>query len=288
MGFSLENLGTWTDYLEFEVEASRAKAYARATNDPTPEHSAGLVAPPNFAVVPLFETGAFARAMERVVDLPPTQASRAVHGEHDLVVHQPIRPGMVLRVRGAAVGVLGKSTGTIVVTRFETVDVTGAPVNTQSLTAFFRGVPTDRSGGEAGPEQHTSADAFLGPPIATVKQRFDADQTSRYATASGDHTPIHVDDAAAKAAGLPGVIIHGLCTMAVAGHGVVSAVVEERPVELRRLAVRFSSPAFPSDEITTKIWACGRREATSVFAFETIGPDGSKILANGLAEIVEL
>jgi len=38
-----------------------------------------------------------------------------------------------------------------------------------------------------------------------------------YATASGDHNPIHLDEAAARAAGLPGVVAHGMATLALAG-----------------------------------------------------------------------
>ena len=39
----------------------------------------------------------------------------------------------------------------------------------------------------------------------------------RYAAASGDANPIHLDDAAARAAGLPGVVAHGMATLAIAG-----------------------------------------------------------------------
>ena len=49
MGFAIEKLGQWTEGPDFTVEAERTKAYAAATNDPTPAHLSGEVAPPVFA-----------------------------------------------------------------------------------------------------------------------------------------------------------------------------------------------------------------------------------------------
>jgi acyl dehydratase len=287
MGFELENLGSWTEDFEFTVDGARTQAYAEATNDPTGAHRDGTLAPPNFAVVPIVETGAVAQATERVVKLLPGEEARRVHGEHDLVIYQPIRPGVVLRVRGATTGVFAKSTGTMVVARFDTADHTGELLNTQWMTTFYRGIASNESGGEGAPARPVSVEVAATPPMATITQRFDADQTYRYAQASGDHTPFHVDDAAARSAGLPGIIIHGLCTMAFATHGVLSAVSSGRPSVLRRIAVRFSAPALPQEEFTTKIWLSERRGAVSSFTFESSNCEGTRILTNGLAEIVE-
>lgn len=55
-------------------------------------------------------------------------------------------------------------------------------------------------------------------PDWTAAQTFDADQTFRYAEAAGDPMPIHLDDEFAKAVGLPGIIVHGLCTIAFVSH----------------------------------------------------------------------
>ena len=52
----------------------------------------------------------------------------------------------------------------------------------------------------------------------------DDDQTYRYRDASGDLMPIHVDDEFARSVGLPGIIAHGLCTMAMCSQAVVTTV----------------------------------------------------------------
>ncbi len=81
--------------------------------------------------------------------------------------------------------------------------------------------------------------------MAEVTYRFDDDQTFRYAEASGDPVRIHLDDAAARAVGLPGIIIHGLCTMAFCGRAVIESVGGGDPTRLARLAVKFSRPVLP-------------------------------------------
>ena len=59
--------------------------------------------------------------------------------------------------------------------------------------------------------------------------------------------PIHLDDDFAKAMGLPGIIIHGLCTMAFCGRAVVGEFCPDDPTRLKRFAVRFAKIVQPSE-----------------------------------------
>ena len=85
-----------------------------------------------------------------------------------------------------------------------------------------------------------------GEAIPPLRHRPDADAPRRYAEASGDRNPIHLDPAAAHAAGLPAPILHGLYTMAQVAR-CAGRVGGDR--ELRRLAVDFRALGFPSEEI---------------------------------------
>ncbi len=82
------------------------------------------------------------------------------------------------------------------------------------------------------------------PPLARTVTR---DDVVRYAENSGDRNPLHLDDAAARAAGFPGVIAHGMLTM---GH---LATCLTRwlggPDGLERLAAPFRAPVSPGDTI---------------------------------------
>ncbi len=116
-------------------------------------------------------------------------------------------------------------------------------------------------------------------------QQIDTDQTFRYAKASGDNMPMHLDEDFAVSVGLPGIIVHGLCTMAFTSWGVIDAVGGGDPTRLRRLAVRFSLPVLPGQEITSRLWKTGERADNSVYGFETTNPNGDLVIKDGLAEI---
>src|ERR671920_1203958 len=83
------------------------------------------------------------------------------------------------------------------------------------------------------------------PALRTTPDRF---LIVRYAGASGDFNPIHIDEDFAKQVGLPGRILHGLWTMA----QVARAQTENGggPHALKRLSVQFRGMGLPEQEIT--------------------------------------
>jgi acyl dehydratase len=93
--------------------------------------------------------------------------------------------------------------------------------------------------------------------------------------------PIHLDDELAKAMGLPGIIIHGLCTMAFTSRAAIETACPDDPARLRRLAVRFAKPVRPRQTITTRIWDAG----DGSYAYETTSDEGAVVIKDGLAEI---
>lgn len=87
----------------------------------------------------------------------------------------------------------------------------------------------------------------LNHPNFEQTRSVDPEQPKRYAAASGDYNPIHLDAEFARAVGLPGIILHGLCTMAfLAEHAAAAA---GSPEALRRLKLRFSQPVQPGDTL---------------------------------------
>ena len=74
------------------------------------------------------------------------------------------------------------------------------------------------------------------------------DTTVRYAGASGDFNPIHLDDEFARSVGLPGRILHGLWTMAQVARAQTEPVGD--PLALRSLEVQFRGVGVPEAEIT--------------------------------------
>ncbi|MCP2322552.1 acyl dehydratase [Hamadaea flava] len=259
------------------ITSDQTIAYARATNDPIPEHLSGELAPPVFAIVPVWEV-----VVEAVMGAAPIEALALIlHGEQDIRIHRPITPGMDLRSSAAVVGVRPKASGTSVVVRTAT-HAGDDLVNEQVITAFIRGW-TGMAFGDPAPV-HDFDEALRSRPATTVTARIDPDQTFRYAEAAGDPMPIHLDDGIARRAGLPGIIAHGLCTMAFTSWAAIMAVGGGDPRTLRRLAVRFSQPVLPGQEITHSFWPV----APGVVQFETVSDSGAVVIRNGLAEFGRL
>ena len=92
--------------------------------------------------------------------------------------------------------------------------------------------------------------AQLGSGDAIPELRITPDKylTVRYAGASGDFNPIHIDEEFARAVGLPGRILHGLWTMAQVARAQTDAA--GGPEHLKRLSVQFRGMGFPEHEVT--------------------------------------
>jgi acyl dehydratase len=231
-------------------------------------------------VFPVVDTLINAVAPSIMAVVPGEIAMRVVHGEQDFRYHRPILPGMALLTRAAAVGVHGTSSGVVVLGHGITETEGGDPVVEQYMAAFFRGAQLDVHEGQA-LTAHAFDESVRGrEPDASVTHGYDADQTQRYSAASGDQMPIHLDDDFAKAMGLPGIIVHGLCTMAFCSRGVVQEFCPEDPTRLKRFAVRFSKIVQPTEQVTTAMWNTDAR-----IVFETTSNNGNVAIKDGLAEI---
>lgn len=280
MALATEKLGTTYGERVEKVDPARALAYAAATNDANPVYASGLVAPPVFGVVPTWES--MGAPLHDLVS--PEWYARIVHGEHDMHFHQPLVPGQELVTTAGGYSVRVSRSGTRYTVRVVSTDNhSGTLVLEQFGTMFIRGMSDGESAGPDKPE-HVFPKEARDQPLGTYTVHVDDDQTFRYSEASGDHNPIHVDPAAATAVGLPGIILHGLCTMAMTGQAVLVLGADGDPSRLRRLAVRFSRPVFPGSDVTTTVSDGGVAGGRRVLAFEAHSA-GQLVISNGRAEI---
>ena len=86
-----------------------------------------------------------------------------------------------------------------------------------------------------------------GEQLPELKVTPDKYLTLRYAGASGDFNPIHIDEEFAKQVGLPGRILHGLWTMAQVARAQTEAA--GGPDKLKRLSVQFRGMGLPEHEV---------------------------------------
>jgi acyl dehydratase len=108
----------------------------------------------------------------------------------------------------------------------------------------------------------------------------------RYAGASGDFNPIHIDADFAKQVGLPSNILHGLYTMAQVARANVNAAGGD-PRNLRRLSVQFRGMGFPEQEITVTGKVKEERDDGSVIVEAEAAQGGKRIIRNAEAELAQ-
>ena len=127
------------------------------------------------------------------------------------------------------------------------------------------------------PDRLQLADVKVGDEAPVLSHVLTRSDLVMYAGASGDFNPMHTDEVAAQAAGLPSVFGHGMFSMGLLGTALTNYV---GVGNLKRYKVRFTKQTWPDEELTTTITVTGTREE-----------DGEKLvdlecsLANGDGEV---
>ena len=129
-------------------------------------------------------------------------------------------------------------------------------------------MPVDLKPGESIPELSVTPDKYL---------------PHRYAGASGDFNPIHIDPEFAKQVGLPGNILHGLWMMAQVARAHTEAAGGD-PRSLRRLSVQFRGMGFPEQELAVS--ATVKDSSNGRVVTDTVAAQGdNQVIRNAEAEL---
>ncbi len=126
------------------------------------------------------------------------------------------------------------------------------------------------------------ADLKPGKQIPEVRVTPDKYLTVRYAGASGDFNPIHIDEEFARTVGLPGRILHGLWTMAQVARAQSEAA--GGPEHLKRLSVQFRGMGVPEQELLVS--GTVREAVDGRVVIDTVAEQaGKQIVRNAEAEL---
>ena len=249
-------------------------AYSAALGETDPRYfdtaaPGGVLAHPLFPVCYEWPVSGPIRRIPELGDFFP----RLVHAEHDLLLHRPVRQGDRLTTVVHIASVEARKPGAFVVFRFQTRDAAGEAVSTTDFGVLYRGVAVEGEG-KGRRIELPSADK---EPESLGSIEIAANAAHVYTECARIWNPIHTDVAHAKAAGLPGIILHGTATLALSVSRVLNGM---DPRKVRRVRCRFSGMVLmPS---TMAVFAS--RGENKLF-FETRNSDGEVVLSRGSIEL---
>lgn len=198
-----------------------------------------------------------------------------VHGEQRITLHRELPVEGSVQTVAEITGIYDKGKGAVIEITARSADAaTGEPMFDTVMSAFIRG--EGGWGGDRGPSgPQNVAPERDADEVVTLHTT--ADQALLYRL-SGDRNPLHSDPGFAAMAGFDRPILHGLCTYGFSGRALLGALCDGDPARFSHMEGRFSSPVFPGEALTVRIWRTGDGEAV----FRTEGGDGRTVIDSGL------
>lgn len=282
--------GTRLKTYRTRVDWRHTMNYAAAVSDPNPvylddERADGILAPPMFSSAVTWPILANIGDYIQDATFPRELLLTQVHHTEHLQFHRPVFPGEDLSVRGRIAAILPHRAGTRVVICLEAQDANGQPVFTEHLGAMLRGVNCLGGGqGESDlPVMPRPSNPMDGGWHANVF--IEPERPHLYDGCTGIVFPIHTSQRFARQVGLPGIILQGTATLALAAREIVNREASGDPARLEGLACRFSGMVRPGTTIQIRMVSQSTDHRGTDLFFEVWNADGQPAIRNGWAFI---
>ncbi|MBU2622108.1 MAG: SDR family NAD(P)-dependent oxidoreductase [Proteobacteria bacterium] len=205
----------------------------------------------NLKVIPSFSIAAIFEFLSHIGITSNINLAGILHGEQELIFHNPIPPEGSLITEGKIAHYYdkGKEKGALVVGESDTYHSGGKKLFTSIITIYSR--LDGGFGGENAPKKEVVFPDREPDFVVSVSPSTDQPLIYRL---SGDIFDLHVDSEFAKMAGFKMPIMHGLCTHGFACRALIQSLVPGEPEKVRRLVCRFTKPLYPGTPIKTLIW----------------------------------
>ena len=226
---------------ELVVTAGELAAYRKAVRS-TLDNETVAGASPVHAFVLAHQS--FDKALGEVT--PDGEEPAKVHLGQEIRLHRPLRADERVTVDVSVVGARREPTGVRVALRSVIAAVDGSPIAELATSALLVGASAPEPFGELPPAATYRGDSSR---TTVVTQRIPVELPVLYAHVSGDDNPIHLDPDAARAAGFPGVIAHGISVLALVCEEAVDRFAGGDPARVRGIGVRFAKPVLPDEPL---------------------------------------
>jgi acyl dehydratase len=278
-------VGTKVESIATEIDARWAMAFAAGIGDSSPRYldtrrPDGIVTHPMFPVC--FEWPAAGSIRHRTrASLSQDEAVRGVHATHHIIIHRLMRPPERVTTSAELIGVERRKPGAYEVARFETTDEKGKPICTTFYGSLYREVEV------IGPD--CTAETPAVPPISAPPPKprseihipIGACAAHIYTECARIWNPIHTDSAIAASAGLPGLILHGTATLAMAVSRIVESEIGGDPERVAQICARFGAMVLMPSEIMVRIVTREKVAGGETIYFETLSAEGGRAIRDG-------
>ncbi len=288
MEISSSFTGTRLKPFTTRVDARETMNYAAALNDNNPcyfddRRSDGLLSHPLNPVAITWNILGKIWEFIEADDFPLETLITQVHHTETIVHHRPLVPGDTLTIDGLIAAIEPHRAGTRVVIRFDATDEKHRLVFSEYCGALLRGVTCSDGGRREGELPSIPFTESTGDPIWIAAIDIDPLRPYIYDGCTDIVFPIHTSPKFAAEVGLPGIILQGTATLALAAREIVDREANRRPDRIKTVSGRFTGMVLPDTRI--EIHLTERRESPEGQAlfFEVRDNAGKKAVSDGYA-----
>lgn len=241
---------------EFRWDRADARRYRHAVGQS--DRQAGLL--PTFAMT---APGAFGVASPDFYHPRPPEIrfpgirlrlATLLQQEQELQVHSAIPESGIARCRSQVLGIEDRGSAAVLVQHTELADTDGVPLISGVSRIHARGEGTG-AGPAARPETTATPTRSADAEVVVPTDREQAERYQRCGKNTSMHDNVHTDAAFARAAGLDGPIMQGVCTYGMVCAALVEAVLDAEIARVRSFTGRFTGIVFPGESLRIRIWA---------------------------------
>ena len=265
--------------------------YAAAIGDANPvyfndERPEGIVAPPLYPVALTWPIVEHITDYLQADGFPQEVLFTQVHYSEHLSLHQPVTPGMKLKIKGVIAAIVPHRAGTYVVIKYDAQDAGGSRVFTEHIGAMMRGVEC-ADGGKGGQSIPSvplnTGESTLWESVIPI----DPLAPFIYDGCTNIHFPIHTSVQFAHQVGLPGIIHQGTATLAVSVHNILNREAGGDPRRLTTVYCRFSGMVMPGSAIRVRLTGKNKTTGGTDLFFTVFNAEEKKAISDGYMRLTD-
>ena len=278
-------LGLYTVAKTTKLDANRTRAYASGIND-TNEAFFDEGRPQGLKIHPGIGFSLQWNSRFRPDHKLPSHLERlSVHAETDLRIVRPFKAEESITTQGQLVYQKQIKPGVFCVDRYRMTDQEGNLVAELDYNGIIRGASLTEPAREVRPIVERPQWVGQAQKPVWVEEIFiPEDAGQKYTDGANIYNPIHTEPNVAKAVGLPGIILHGSATKAIALSQVIDRCFDREPDRVTRLYGQLRGMVLMSSRVRVQCMGVNDRNGMRSVLFEVFNEQGEKAITHGVVE----